>query len=57
MTKPGHSLGFLNKVKNMMKPGPSSGFFNKAKTFTITGGTFNEIHGDVCPKLDDFLFL
>jgi hypothetical protein len=39
---------FVNKVKNMIKPGASSGFFKRAKNVTITGGNFNEVHGDVC---------
>ena len=45
---------FLKKVKNMIRPGASSGFFKKAKHVTVTGGTFNEVYGDVCPEFVDF---
>jgi len=47
---------FVNKVKNMIKPRGSSGFFKKAKHVTITGGTFTEVHGDVCPEFVHFFF-
>jgi hypothetical protein len=47
---------FVNKVKNMIKPMTSLGFFKKAKHFTITGGTFTEVLGDVGPEFVHFFF-
>jgi len=47
---------FVNKVKNMIKPRTSLGFFKKAKHFTIARGTFNQVHGDVCPEFVRFFF-
>ena len=48
---------FVKKVKNMIRPGASSGFFKKAKHVTVTGGIFNEVHGDVCPEFVDFFLV
>ena len=40
--------GFFKKVKSMLTASTSSGFFKNAKHVTVTGGTFNQVHGDVC---------
>jgi hypothetical protein len=51
LPSPAHlcSCLIIQKDKNMIKSGASSGFFKQANNVTITGGTFNEVHGDVCP--------